>query len=214
MKVKNVVASSCWRYLQLMVGKNWGPWSCSYKEFNCLSYVSLYGYEYKKAECWRTGAFKLWWWRRLLTVPWTTRKSNQSILKGIDPEYSLEVLMLKLKLQYFGHLMWQTDSFEKTLMLGKIEGKRRRGQQRMRSLDSITDSSDVSLSKLQEIVEGSGAWHTAIHGVVKSWTQFSNWTNWSFSKDPKVQIRTQPGQCFELSFVILLTEAEMQFPDY
>ena len=130
----------------------------------------------KKAECQRVDAFKLWSWRRLLRVPWTARRSNQSILKEINPEYSSEGLMLKLKLQSFGHLMWRASLLEKTLMLGKIEGKRRSGWQRMRWLDIIMDSVDMNLSKVWKIVKDREAWHAVVHGVAKSWTWLSGWT--------------------------------------
>ena len=139
----------------------------------------MYGCEnwtIKKAEHWRTDAFELWCWRRLLRVPWTTRRSNQSILKEISPGCSLVGLMLKLKLQYFGRLMWRVDSLEKTLMLGGIGGRRRRGRQRMRWLDGITDLMDVGLSELRKLVMDREAWHAVIHGVLKSWTWLSDWT--------------------------------------
>ena len=133
-----------------------------------------------KAERWRIDAFELWYWKRLLRVPWTARRYNQSILKGISPEYSLEVLMLQLKYQCFGHLMPRTNSLEKTLVLGKIESRRRREWQRVRWVDGITDSVDMSLSKFQELVLDREAWRATVHGITKSQTWLSNWTqlNW------------------------------------
>ena len=138
--------------------------------------VVMYGCENwtkKRAEHWRIDVFELWCWRRRLRVPWTARRSNQSTLKKISPDYSLEGQMLKLKFQYFGHLMWRADSLEKTLMLGKIEGRRRIGWQRMRWLDGITDSTDMSLSKLQEMVKDREVWRAAVHGITKNQTQLS-----------------------------------------
>ena len=158
--------------------------------------VVMYGCEswtIKKAECQRIDAFEVWCWRRLLRVPWTARRSNQPILMEISPE--LEGLMLKLKLQYCGYLMWSTDSLEKTLMLGKIEGRRRRGWQRMKWLDGITDSMDMSLNTLWGLMMDREGWHAGVHGVTKSWTWLSNWNE----LNPKIVIRREENKTQDFS---------------
>ena len=157
-------------------------WALNYYVFFTYSsmYVRMWESDIKKSEHWRIDASELWCWRRLLKVPWTVRRSNQSILKEINPEYPLEGLMRKLKLQYFGHLMRRANSLEKTLMLGKIEGGRRRGWQRTRWLDGITDLMDMDLSKLREMVKDREAWRAAVHGAAKIRTLLSDWTTTSF----------------------------------
>ena len=152
---------------------------------------------YTTYERWRIDAFELWCWRRLLRVPWTAKRSNQPILKEISPRCSLEGLMLKLKLQYFGHLMRRADSFEKTLMLGKIEGRRRRGWQRMRWLDGITYSMDMGLGGLWELVKDREVWRAAVHGVAKSWTRLSDWTELIWCLIPRSNKHGEKNSCYK-----------------
>ena len=179
----------------------------------------MYGCEswtIKKAECWRIDAFELWCWRRLLRVPWTARRSNQSILKEISPGCSLEELMLKLKLQYFGHLMWRADSFEQTLMLGKIEGRRRRGRQKMRWLDGITDLMDMGLGRLRELVMDREAWRAKVHEFCQvrqesDTAEQLNWTELKGKKKRKWSLSTSLPSCFfSSSWAIFILEGDVE----